>query len=213
MFFSNSYLTRKMVFIWLLLLSTTVLSNELLQHSSDSQRQKAAQQVTQQFLKRLGGHLRNEMKNHGPVAAIKVCKELAPAIASELSLENGWRVTRVTSKPRNALTGFPDSWEQKTLAEFQALADSGEKYSTMAKTEVVEESGRSYFRFMKPLAIKPVCLSCHGSDEQIPAEVRAELEKNYPFDQATDYKPGELRGAVSIKQPMDIPLNKKFLND
>jgi hypothetical protein len=63
---------------------------------------------------------------------------------------------------------------------------------------------------MKPLAIKPVCLTCHGGEKDIPDTVKSELEKVYPFDQATGYKQGELRGAVSIKQPMDIPLYKKF---
>ncbi len=78
----------------------------------------------------------------------------------------------------------------------------------MAKTEVVEEAGESYFRYMKPLAIKPVCLACHGSDEQIPEAVKTELKTMYPYDQAKNYKVGELRGAVSIKQPMSIPLGK-----
>lgn len=40
--------------------------------------------------------------------------------------------------------------------------------------------------------------------------VKAELDKQYPYDQARDYKIGDLRGAISIKQPMDIPLRKKF---
>ena len=96
------------------------------------------------------------------------------------------------------------------LAEFEALAKKGEKYSNMSKSTVVEENGQSYYRFMKPLAIKPVCLSCHGSEENIPATVQAELEKHYPFDQAVNYKVGDLRGAVSIKQPMNVPLKKTF---
>lgn len=210
MFYSNNFISRKIVFIWLILISSTVLSSELAQRDNDAQRQKAAQQVTQQFVKQLGGHLKKEMKSHGPVKAIKVCKEIAPEIANELSLKNGWRVTRVSTKPRNALLGSPDQWEHETLAEFESQADKGESYATMSKSEIVVEAGKSYFRFMKPLAIKPVCLACHGSDEQIPAAVKAELASQYPFDQARNYKQGELRGAVSIKQPMDTPLRKTF---
>lgn len=210
MFCSNSFISRKVVFIWLILISTTVLSSELIQRDSDVQREKAAQKVTQQFVKQLGGHLKKEMKANGPVAAIKVCKDVAPTIAEKLSLENGWRVTRVTSRPRNALLGTADGWEQKALAEFESRAGSGEQYAKMSKTELVNESGKSYFRYMKPLAIKPVCLSCHGSDDQISDAVKVELDKAYPFDLARDYKVGELRGAVSIKQPLDIPLRKTF---
>ena len=180
------------------------------QSANLTQREQAAKQVTQQLLKRLGSHLKTEMKTNGPLQAISVCKDVAPQIAGELSLENGWRVTRISAKPRNALLGSADVWEQKVLAEFEARAKAGEKYSAMSKVEVVEEGGKSYFRFMKPLPVKPICLTCHGSDEQIPATVKTELDKQYPFDRARNYQAGDLRGAVTIKQPMDIPLRKKF---
>jgi len=180
-------------------------------HSDElSERKQASAAVTQQLLKQLGGHLKKEMQSNGPVAAIKICQEVAPKIASKLSLENGWRVTRVSTKTRNPLLGNADKWEAKTLKKFEERAAKGEKYSTMVQAEVVEEAGVPYYRFMKPLAIKPVCLACHGSDEQIPDVVKVELDKRYPFDQAKGYKLGELRGAVSIKQPMDVPLRGKI---
>lgn len=208
MFFSNNVISRKMVFLWLILISTTVISSELVQRNSKAEREKAAQQVTQQFVKKLGGHLKKEMQTNGPVAAIKVCKEVAPKLANELSIENGWRITRVTSKPRNALLGLADEWESQTLVAFELRAGKGEKYSDMAQAEIVEEAGASYYRYMKPLVVKPICLTCHGSNEQIPISVKAALDVAYPFDQARNYKVGQLRGAVSIKQAMIIPLVK-----
>jgi cytochrome c553 len=208
MFFSNNFISHKMVFLWLVLISTTVVSGELVQRNNKAEREKAAQQVTQQFVKQLGGHLKKEMKAGGPVAAIKVCKEIAPKLANDLSRENGWRVTRVTTKPRNTLLGSADLWESKTLVEFESRAAKGEKYSNMTQVEIVEEAGTSYFRYMKPLAVKPICLTCHGSNEQIPPSVKAALDTAYPFDQAKNYKVGELRGAVSIKQAMAIPLSE-----
>ncbi len=190
--------------IGLLLVSTAVFSDDL------SQREQAAREVSQQFLQQLGGHLKSEMKTNGPEKAVAVCKEVAPQVASKLSLENGWRVTRVTDKTRNALLGSADAWEQKILLEFKLRAKAGESYKTMTKSEVVEEGGQSYFRFMKPLVIKPLCLSCHGKDEQIAEAIKQALDTAYPFDQARNYSIGDLRGAVSIKQPMAIPLRKRF---
>ncbi len=201
---SNSFLIHQIIFVSLMLISSTVFADEL------KQREQAADQVSEQFIKQLGGHLKKEMQANGPVQAITVCKEIAPEIANQLSIENGWSVSRVTTKTRNSLLGAADMWERETLAEFEAAAAKGEQYSEMKKTAVVDEDGQFYFRYMKPLAIKPVCLTCHGSEEQIPAPVKSELVKLYPFDQAKGYKQGELRGAVSIKQPMDIPLYKKF---
>lgn len=204
MLYPKNSIVQKTLVICLVLFSASAFSNEL------AQREQAAKQVSQQFLKQLGGHLKKEMKANGPVSAIKVCKDVAPQIASQLSLENGWRVTRVSTKPRNALLGSPDKWEHETLLAFEARAKKGEKYADMAKAEVVEEAGKSYFRYMKPLALKPVCLTCHGSEQQIPPPVKAALDESYPHDQARGYSVGELRGAISIKQPLDISLRKTF---
>ena len=59
---------------------------------------------------------------------------------------------------------------------------------------------------MKPIGTKPMCLTCHGDSKQIPQSVQARLDSVYPLDKAVGYSAGDLRGAVSIKQPMDIPL-------
>jgi len=40
----------------------------------------------------------------------------------------------------------------------------------------------------------------------LPADIKSALETNYPYDLATGYHAGELRGAFSVEQPMDIPL-------
>ncbi|MDT8282748.1 MAG: DUF3365 domain-containing protein [Gammaproteobacteria bacterium] len=199
----NNIVKHSIIFISSMLITSLALAEDEL-----SQRKQAAEQVVQQFVKQLGSHLQNEMKTNGPVSAIKVCKDVAPEIASQLSIENGWRVTRVTTKVRNPLLGTPDQWERIALADFEAQATKGKEYSTMNKTAVVDEAGQFYFRYMKPLVIAPVCLSCHGSEDQIPAAVKTELEETYPFDQAKGYKVAELRGAISIKQPMAIPLHK-----
>jgi hypothetical protein len=63
-----------------------------------------------------------------------------------------------------------------------------------------------FILFLTPLGTQPICLTCHGSGEQIPPAVQAMLARYYPLDQAQGYQAGDLRGAVSIKQPMDIPL-------
>jgi hypothetical protein len=72
----------------------------------------------------------------------------------------------------------------------------------MTFAEVVKEPDGEYFRFMKAIGIQPICLVCHGQNEEIPGPIRAALQQNYPHDQATGHKAGELRGAVSIKQPL-----------
>jgi predicted glycoside hydrolase/deacetylase ChbG (UPF0249 family) len=142
------------------------------------------------------------MGKGGPLEAIKVYGELAPELANRLSRENGWRVTRVGTRVRNPLLGMPDAWEQNILEEFAARAAKGEALAGMSYGEVVTEPGGQYYRFMKPIAVQPKYLLCHGSPETIPETIGAVFKNNYPFDAATGYKAGDLRGAVNIKQPL-----------
>ncbi|MBU1191341.1 MAG: DUF3365 domain-containing protein [Gammaproteobacteria bacterium] len=169
-------------------------------------REQAARAASGAFVQKLGGALKAEMQKGGPEQAILVCRDIAPQIAGELSRANGWRVTRVGTRVRNPMLGMPDDWERNVLTDFEARAAKGEKYPDMAFGEVVEFGGSKHYRFMKAIPMQEACLSCHGSAEQIPAGVKAKLASTYPHDLATGYKPGELRGAVSIIQPLDIPL-------
>ena len=166
------------------------------------QREQAAAKVTEAFLQELSAAMNREMSKGGPLEAIKVCGELAPEIANRLSRENGWRVTRVGIRVRNPLLGMPDAWEQKILGEFAARAAKGEAFANMTYSELVSEPRGQYFRFMKPIAVQPKCLLCHGPAETIPEPIKKILTKHYPFDSATGYKAGDLRGAISIKQPL-----------
>jgi hypothetical protein len=170
--------------------------------AESNERDRAAGEIAGSFVKELGAAMTREMTRGGPTEAIKVCADLAPEIADRLSREQGWRVTRVGTRVRNPLLGMPDAWEQRVLAEFAERAVKGETYTDMTHSEVVTEPGGQYYRFMKPIAVQPQCLLCHGPIETIPGEIGAVLKKQYPFDEATGYKAGELRGAISIKQPI-----------
>jgi hypothetical protein len=45
-------------------------------------------------------------------------------------------------------------------------------------------------------------LSCHGTAENIPDQVKARLAIDYPHDRATGYVLGQVRGAVTAKHPV-----------
>ena len=161
-----------------------------------------ANAVTGGFLKQLGGAMVREMKAGGPAAAIKVCRDIAPTAANDISLDKGWKVTRVGTRVRNPVLGMPDVWEQGVLKTFEERAAKGEKFDTMTYYEVVDEPDGQFLRYMKAIGTAQKCVACHGSGEQIAEPVRNTLESMYPHDKAVGYKPGDLRGAVSIKQPL-----------
>lgn len=163
-----------------------------------------AKATTAAFVKELGGAMMKEMQAGGPAAAISVCRDLAPAIANDLSLQKGWKITRVGTRVRNPMIGTPDAWEQKVLNDFAARAAKGEDYKTMAFYEVVEEPNGKYLRFAKAIGTAPQCLVCHGKQEELAEPIRAVLKESYPHDAAINYSVGALRGAVSIKQPLNF---------
>ncbi len=189
------------------MLMLTVSAGPAFADDDIDKRVQAAKHASQKLVKELGGVLQKQIKEAGPAEAIKVCRELAPSITGRISNANGWKMTRVSHRYRNALLGMPDEWEKSVLKKFQERKRNGEGIKTMAYHEVVTEaSGDRYFRFMKALPTKDICLTCHGNKNTIPESVQVKLDSLFPMDQATGFEEGDLRGAISIKQPMNIPL-------
>lgn len=158
--------------------------------------------VTGELVQQLGAALKQELGASGPEGAIAICKDLAPAIAGELSRSTGWKVSRVSLRPRNPMLGLPDAWEQRVLAQFDRRAAAGDKPDALEYSEIVSEPGGRYARYMKALPVQPLCLACHGTPQTLSEGVRTRLDSEYPHDRAVGYAAGEIRGAVSIKTPL-----------
>ncbi|MDP2878119.1 MAG: DUF3365 domain-containing protein [Sulfuricella sp.] len=166
-----------------------------------AQYQEESRKIIKEFASQLSGELQKEMKENGPVAATKVCRNVAPAIASEVSRKNGWNVGRKSLKTRNAALGMPDAWEQKVLADFEKRMEK-ENPSNMEFAEVVTEPQGKFYRYMKAIPVQDVCLKCHGTDDTIAPNVKDALKAEYPHDKATGYTLGQIRGGFSIKRPL-----------
>ncbi len=158
-----------------------------------------ARSLATQMIQQLGAALKKELAASGPEGAVSVCRDIAPTIAGELSRKSGGRVARVSLNTRNPLLGDPDAWEQLVLAEFDRKAATGEKIESMEYSDTIDEPRGRYFRYMKALAVQPLCLTCHGTADNIPEPVKAKLAIEYPHDRATGYTLGQVRGAVTIK--------------
>ncbi len=134
--------------------------------------------------------------------AIKGCSEEAPSIAQKYTDQTGYYVRRVSLKYRNP-DDIPDQYEKGVLEKFDSLRVEGKMVVEHEDYRVVKEGGKQYLRYMKPLITKKLCLNCHGSKEDIPATVKGFLNTNYPEDRATGFKVGDVRGAVSVKIPLE----------
>lgn len=138
------------------------------------------------------------IKAGGPVAAVGVCRSIAPAIAEDQSQAHAVKVGRTALKVRNPANA-PDAFERRVLEDFVRKINAGADPASLEHAETVTQNGESVFRYMKaiPTAAEP-CLTCHGSNLE-PA-LKAEIQRLYPDDQATGFDPGELRGAFTVTQ-------------
>lgn len=132
----------------------------------------------------------------GIASAIPVCQTIAPAIAAEASTKHHLSVRRTALKVRNP-DNAPDDFERRVMEDFVKKIEGGADAATLDHGATVSEDGKSVYRYMKaiPTAAAP-CLACHGSN--LKDDVKAELARLYPQDQATGFKAGDMRGAFSV---------------
>lgn len=146
---------------------------------------------------RFGGELRGElvaaMNEGGPVSAIGVCSERAPAIAERVESDTGVKVGRSSLRLRSARDSAP-TWVRAWLDA------QGERSAAGVAGIARVEDGRA--RVLRPLVVEAVCLKCHGASGSLAPEVRAALTARYPDDRATGYREGDLRGALWAEGPM-----------
>ncbi len=175
----------------------------ILQAADNTKNIKQSKVVIKEFAQQLKGELKKAMKAGGPISAIEVCNKTAPAIATAMSKKYDMQVRRTSLKLRNPINA-PDAWEKAVLEKFEQRQAAGEQPGKMAYSEVVEEDGKKYFRFMKAIGMPPLkkmpCLKCHG--ENIAPPIAKKLSSLYPNDQARGYKAGQIRGAFSIKKAL-----------
>lgn len=125
----------------------------------------------------------------GPGHAITACQLQAPEIANSLSLE-GIVVGRTSDRLRNPANVSPE-WVTPIMDAWLAT-------STEREPQIVALAD-SRFGYVEPILLKPLCLTCHGSN--LVSEVTARIDELYPQDRATGFETGDLRGAFWIEFP------------
>ena len=103
---------------------------------------------------------------------------------------------RTSLRVRN-LENSPDDWEQKVLLQFESRKELGQPIQEMEFHErITGETGR-IFRYMKAIPTGGLCITCHGAN--LEQNLMKSIDALYPDDDARGYKPGDLRGAFSVK--------------
>jgi hypothetical protein len=158
-----------------------------------------AREVVKEFGATLKKELKAALEAGGPENAIKVCAEKAIDVANKISRKTGWSIRRVSLKQRNPLNR-PDEYEYSVLKKFEK---QNEKEKSLEQYETLIIQGIKEIRYMKAIKIHPLCLKCHGKADEIAPATKEQLEANYPHDKATGYSVGQIRGAFSIRIPVE----------
>jgi Protein of unknown function (DUF3365) len=201
--FFQKFIDCLTVCLCLLLITGIARADNTPPSSIDASLVQSTRNIAGDLLGQLGQKLKAAMSTDGPVAAVSVCKESAPAIARQLSIANDAKVTRVGTRVRNQNMGVPNAWQKEALTQFEARLSQGEKAADIEYWQVADNGhGKSELRYAKAIAVQPQCLSCHGSAQDIAAPLAEKLRIEYPNDQATGYSVGQLRGAVVVTRPL-----------
>lgn len=160
--------------------------------SADLSPKQAAQKVAaetarQQLAGTLLGELSTALGKQGTAAAIRVCRDRAPAIASEVASRQRVRIGRTSLRLRNSDNTTP-AWAAAHVAA-----------NIAAPALLVGPEGQ--LGALYPIPLMPQCVQCHGPEEQLSAEVKSALKADYPSDHATGFAPGDLRGWFWIEVP------------
>ena len=143
--------------------------------------------------------LNDEIEKSGFANAISVCREKAPAMAKQTSEAKNMQIRRVSLRNRSP-NAVPDAWERQVLEDFDKRADAGESPGTLEVSKEFVVDGKRMVRYMKALPTQAECLACHGTDKHMNEDALARIRELYPDDKATGFRPGQIRGAITMKK-------------
>jgi len=201
--FFQKFIDRHTLGLFFLLIAGMARADNTPPAAIDAGLVQSTRGIAGDLLGQLGQKLKAAMSTDGPVAAVSVCKESAPAIARQLSITNDAKVTRIGTRVRNQNMGVPNAWQKEALTQFEVRLSQGEKAPDIEYWQVADNGhGKSELRYAKAITVQPQCLSCHGAAQDIAAPLADKLRIEYPDDQATGYSVGQLRGAVVVTRPL-----------
>ncbi len=150
-------------------------------------RKMVAEQAKDALFAKLSARLAEVMQSSGAAAAIDVCSNEALKIAGTIGEEHGVSIGRTSFKLRNP-ANRPRDWVKPFV----------DKRSDTPQFLPLDNGNLGA---LFPIHLKVKCLMCHGHPDDILDEVKSELTKRYPNDEATGFKLDELRGWFWVEVP------------
>lgn len=154
-----------------------------------------AQKLSGELKTNLQKQLQVKIAKDGIIGAIPFCHANVGSIAKSAAGEEmikKYEFGRTSHLIRNS-KNKPAPWMEKYLTDFKGKTKEQIQQPYLIHTL---DSGKRVY--LEPLFVGPLCLQCHG--DRVAPEVKDQISKLYPQDQATGFKLGEFRGFVWVKE-------------
>ena len=157
-----------------------------------------AEAAAQETGKGLKQRLQAALQAGGPVEAVSACHAQAPAVAADVASQRAVTVGRSSLRLRNPDNAAAPAWVGAWLAAQGDRPAAG----VTGIAEVATTADGAVARVLKPIAVEPVCVTCHGPRDAIAPAVADRIATLYPDDAAYGYAVGDLRGALWVEFPV-----------
>jgi len=149
--------------------------------------------IAQASFKALSTELMAQMKAGGPAHAVPFCKEQARPILNKVASKYNVTIVRSSDQLRSCKIE-PTERELDIINNYkQSVAENKEL------KPIVEIDETNNKHFYAPIIVKENCLVCHGKvNETMSVNTDSIIKLTYPFDIATGYSEGDVRGVWSI---------------
>jgi len=148
------------------------------------------------------------VKNDGPVKAISSAHLKQLTLPDAQSGQPKVTAVKLTSLKLRNPKNKPDAADQAALDRINTAMRHGDDIPELLVQRIGPASEPVEWRVYRPIAAMPLCIKCHGPEEALEPEVKAELAKRYPLDAAKNYGAYNWRGLIRISFAADTPITK-----
>ena len=150
-------------------------------------------EIAQASFKALSTELMAQMKVGGPVQAVSFCKEQARPILNEVASKYNVTIVRSSDQLRSCKIE-PTERELDIINDYKKSVEDNKQLKPIVEIDVANNK-----HFYAPIIVKANCLVCHGKvNETMSVKTDSIIKLTYPFDIATGYSEGDVRGVWSI---------------
>jgi len=143
--------------------------------------------------KALSSELMVQMKAGGPAKAIPFCNVQASPLTAEISTKYNVEIKRTSDQLRSC-ENEPTEREIDIIINYKQLRSEKKELKPVVEIDSIDKK-----HFYAPIIMKANCLVCHGKlNETMSVKTDSIIKVLYPFDIATGYAEGDLRGIWSI---------------